>query len=243
MKSCKAYESRCMSDVMGQTLRPGGFALTEKAITLCKLTTHDKVLDLGCGMGASVGYLFQRHGIKAVGIDPSEKLLGMARKNYAFADFSTGTGESLPFFEKSFDCVFAECTLSLMNDLDSSINEVHRVLKKNGWFVVTDVYAKNPDKIQELENCSFHSCMRGLHDLGLLREKLENAGFETVYFEDCSNLLKELMVQIIFSYGSMELFWNNATGNEDGSAGDLFQEKLKLCKPGYFILIGRKGKI
>jgi SAM-dependent methyltransferase len=232
-----------MSDVLGMALRPGGFSLTDKAIEFCNITEHDRILDLGCGMGATVEYLYQRLNLKAVGIDPSEKLLNIAKERCDFAEFVTGTGDCLPFEQESFDCVFAECTLSLMNDLSLSIHEVHRVLKKKGWFVVTDVYAKNPDKIQELNVSSLNSCMRGLHDLDLLQEKLENAGFEIMHFEDCSNLLKELMVKIIFSYGSMDVFWNKTIENEESMAGVLFHEKLKLCKPGYFILIGRKGEV
>ncbi|TCO71822.1 DVU_1556 family methyltransferase [Marinisporobacter balticus] len=242
MDGCNAYESRCMSDVMGETLRPGGFDLTEKAIAFCNITDQNEVLDLGCGMGATVRYLYKKHNIKAVGIDPSEKLLKIAKEKCVFADFVTGTGDFLPFPDESFHCVFAECTLSLMNDLNASINEVHRVLKKNGCFIITDVYAKNPSEIQALESGSLNSCMRGLHDLDLLQEKLKNIGFEIVHLEDCSDLLKALMVKIIFSYGSMDVFWNKATNNADCMNGLEFQKKLKLCKPGYFILIGRKGE-
>jgi len=239
---CNAYESRCMSDVLGQTLRPGGFKLTEKAIEICNITNQDSVLDLGCGMGATIEYLYSKYNIKAAGIDPSEKLLAIARQKCDFANFVLGTGDLIPFPEESFQCVFAECTLSLMNDLNRTIQEVNRVLKKNGWFVITDVFAKNPEQIKELESCSIHSCMRGLHNLEVLREKLTNAGFELVYFKDCSDLLKELLVKIIFSYGSMDIFWNKASNDTDCISGMKFKEKLQLCKPGYFILIGKKGE-
>ncbi len=237
-----AYESRCMSDVLGRTLRPGEFKLTEKAIKFCNITNKDSVLDLGCGMGATIEYLYKQYIIKATGIDPSEKLLGIAKEKCDFANFVLGTGDMLPFPKESFQCVFAECTLSLMNDLNQTIHEVNRVLKKNGWFIITDVFAKHPDEIKELENCSIHSCMRGLHNLDILQEKLTNTGFKIAYFEDCSDLLKELLVKIIFNYGSMDIFWSKATGDTDCLSGIEFIEKLKLCKPGYFILIGKKGK-
>lgn len=243
MRIPNAYESSCMSNVLGQTLRPGEFKLTEKAIELCNITEQDKILDLGCGMGATVSYLYNKYNIKAIGVDPSEKLLNIAKENCKFADFVKGSGEALPFGDESFDCVIAECTLSLMKDLNATIQEVNRVLKKNGWFVVTDVYSKNPSAIQELESYSIHSCMRGLHDLDLLQEKIENVGFKIVYLGDYSDLLKELLVKIVFSYGSMDLFWSEATNNDTCVLESGFQEKLKLCKPGYFILIGKKGEV
>lgn len=237
-----AYESKCMSDVLGETLRPGGFKLTQKAVEFCNLTQKDKILDLGCGKGSTISYLYNNFNIKAVGIEPSEKLLNIAKSSCEFADFVKGSGESLPFADESFDCVIAECTLSLMTDLSATIQEVNRVLKKNGWFVVTDVYSKNPSALPELEEYSFNSCIRGLHDLEKLQQKIERKGFKSVYLEDYSALLKELLVKIVFSYGSMDVFWGKATDNDSCRLDGGFQEKLKLCKPGYFIYIASKGE-
>lgn len=238
MKCPNAYENVNMMNMMGETLRPGGFKLTERAVEYCQLCTDDTVLDLGCGQGATVSYLKDKHNIKAVGIDTSEKLINIAKQRYKHGDFILGSGENMPFKEGSFSVVFAECTLSLMKDRDSTLKEVYRVLKKYGWFVITDVYARNPAALKELDKFSLNSCMRGLHDLDILKEKLADIGFEIMLFEDCSYFLKELLVKIIFTYGSMSVFWTAAS---DGCAdGCKFQELLKACKPGYFIIIARK---
>ena len=53
------YESCCMQEATGETLRPGGFKLTEQAVDFCALNEQSRVLDLGCGMGATASYLFQ----------------------------------------------------------------------------------------------------------------------------------------------------------------------------------------
>ena len=237
MYGCRAYESESMRRALGETLRPGGFSLTEKGIRYGNISAEDCVLDLGCGRGATVHYLYRTHGIRAVGIDPSEKLIKEARERYADADFVLGKGEALPFERERFHCVLAECTLSLM-DVDSTLPQVSRVLKDNGWFIVTDVYARNPDAAGELAEFSVSSCMRGLHNLPLLEEKLRRAGFETALLEDCSQLLKELLVRLTFSYGSMSAFWNAASSHcVDGCR---FHEALRKCRPGYFLLISRK---
>lgn len=238
MKCCNAYESDSMVKAMGETLRPGGFSLTEKAIQFCKLSEEDAVLDLGCGRGATVNYLYGIHHIRAVGVDPSEKLIAKARKNHSYARFSIGSGENIPFEKGSFHCVFAECTLSLMHDLELTLKEVLRVLKNSGWFVITDVYAKNPNAVPELNPFAMNSCMRGLHDLTDLKKKLTKTGFSIEYLEDCSSLLKELMVKTIFTFGSMGVFWNLAS--QDCVDGCKFEEALKHCKPGYFLMIARK---
>lgn len=237
-----AYESSYMHEATGDTLRPGGFKLTEQAVHFCALNDRSRVLDLGCGMGATASYLYRQHGILTVGIDPSTKLLAQARAKNPFATFVEGSGEALPFEEESFSCVFAECTLSLMENVEGSLQEASRVLEKGGWFVITDVYAKHPEVAESLDRFSIHSCMRGIHNLTRLQETLENVGFEIMLLEDCSQLLKELMVKIIFSHGSMSDFWRKTIEDEAPQTCCHFQEALKECKPGYFILIGKKGK-
>lgn len=240
MKCCNAYESKHMRDVTGITLRPGKFILTDKAVEFCKFSSKDFIMDLGCGMGATVNYLYEKHEISAVGVDPSQKLLDIGIDKYKNINLTKGRGEELPFENESFNGVFAECTLSLMEDLKLVIEEVSRVLKSNGWFVITDVYAKNPEFTDKLSELSISSCMRGLHNLELLQEALIKSGFEIMFLEDCSDMLKELMVKIIFSYGSMSVFWNKTT--ECSIGGEEFHKILKLCKPGYFIMIAKKGE-
>lgn len=237
MNCCNAYESESMHEALGETLRPGGFSLTEQGVQYCNITAANSVLDLGCGRGATVNYLYEKHKIQAVGIDPSKKLIQEAKKRYGFADFIYGKGEALPFERESFDCAFAECTLSLM-DTDAAIGQVHRVLKDSGWFVITDVYARNSDMTGSLNQFSISSCMRGLHNLSLLEKKLKQEGFDICINEDCSQMLKELLVRIAFSYGSMSAFWN--VTSQSCIDGCSFHETLKKCKPGYFILIARK---
>jgi ubiquinone/menaquinone biosynthesis C-methylase UbiE len=196
---------------MGDTLRPGGFKLTDRGVQLCSLSSGDTILDLGCGRGATVNYLKKKHRIAAVGIDSSEVMIADAKEHFGDDRFFVGNAEQLPFQDESYDSVFAECTLSLMESMDSVIKQSYRVLKQNGWFVITDVYARKPEEVAKLGNYSAKSCMRGIHDLNKLRTKLEQTGFNIVYLEDFSQYLKELVVKIGFSYGSMNEFWKAAT--------------------------------
>jgi arsenite methyltransferase len=236
------YESASMQEATGETLRPGGFKLTDQAVSFCALNKHDHVLDLGCGMGATVSYLYTNHAINVVGIDPSSKLLSIAKAKNPFATFVEGSGDALPFRDESFECVLSECTLSLMNDLHVSLREVHRVLKKEGWFVINDVYAKNPETLKAMDNFAITSCMRGMHDLPVLKETLESMGFKIMLLEDCSQLLKELMVKIIFSHGSMSRFWSKTIEGETPPTCCHFEANIKQCKPGYFMMIAQKGE-
>ncbi|SMP51880.1 DVU_1556 family methyltransferase [Anoxynatronum buryatiense] len=241
MKCCNVYENDAMKEAMGETLRPGGFSLTEKGVVFCGFSAKDSILDVGCGRGATVGYLSEKHAIQASGIDPSEKLLADARQNHPGGHFVTGKGESLPFKDESFHGVFAECTLSLMDNVHLALKEASRVLKPKGWLIITDVYAKRPAFINELEAFSFNSCMRGLHDVNLFEKNLKALGFSIAMKEDCSELLKSLLVNIILTHGSMGAFWSKTT--DQCTEGHRFQAILQACKPGYFMIIGRKGEI
>jgi len=241
MKCCNAYESKHMRDVTGITLRPGKFILTDKAVQFCKFSSEDSIIDLGSGMGATVNYLYEKYGIKAVGIDPSQKLIDIGIDKYKNINLVKGRGEEIPFPNQSFHGVFSECTMSLMSDVNLVIEEVSRVLKNEGWFIITDVYAKKPQYADQLNRLSVNSCMRGLHDLEVLKKALVKQGFKIMLFEDCSDMLKELMVKIIFTYGSMSIFWNKAA--ECSINGEEFHKILKLCKPGYFIMVAKKGEI
>ena len=231
-----AYESPAMSCLLGGTLRPGGFDLTEKGIEFCQWTKADRLLDLGCGQGATVAYLSEKHGLKAVGIDPSRVLLEIARENNPDREFHLGRGESIPFEDASFQGVLSECTLSLMDDLKTTLKEVHRVLEKQGCFFITDVYARRPEYLHLLEPYAFSSCMRGLYDIRQMETDLENCGFEIMLMEDHSDLMKQLLVKTIFEHGSMNAFWQKTTGSCTAD----FQEQLKRCKPGYYMMIAGK---
>ena len=238
MGSNNAYESKHMSCVLGETLRPGGFELTDKAVKVCGFPEGSRILDIGCGRGSTAEHLEKEFLFEAYGIDPSRILLRQGKDKNPELRITEGRGEDIPFENEFMDGVFAECTLSLMEDLDNTIKEAFLVLRGNGYFVMTDVYAKNPEYISLLNDFNFNSCMRGLHDIEKLKSRLESSGFKIILFEDCSDLLKKLMVQIIFTYGSMNIFWSKAASCSGGCMH--FQEVLAKCRVGYFLMIAKK---
>jgi hypothetical protein len=82
--------------------------------------------------------------------------------------------------------------------------------------------------------------MKGLHNLDELEAKLKEAGFEISYLEKYDYLMRQLMGEIIFSYGSMDKFWSDAL--EGHPQTELFQEALAACKPGYFLLVAKNTR-
>lgn len=229
------YEDEKIRNVTGETLRPGGFFLTERSISYCKMKKDAKVLDIGCGMGATLNYLQNKMEIEAYGIDPSEILIKLGKDKFNL-DLDLGKGENLPYEDNSFDIVFTECTLSLMDDHRQTLKEIYRVLKPKGYYIISDVYGRDPENIKDLKKIEVESCLRNLFDLEILSGDIKKYGFEILNFEDWTSLLNKLMVEIIFKYGSMKEFWNITSC----SNCDDFREKLKLCKPGYFLMINKR---
>lgn len=105
-----------------------------------------KVLDVGCGLGESSVY-FAKKGANVMATDISEGMLEVAQKLAAKHKVNIQTKKSysdkLDFADESFDIVYVANLLHHV-DIDSTLKEIKRVLKKDGVFVSWDPLAHNP---------------------------------------------------------------------------------------------------
>lgn len=92
------------------------------------------ILDMGCGTGLYTRIL-KRRGAKVCGIDISEGMLTIARREVPGVEFVHGTAEKLPYKNKSFDIVLAALMMEYFSSWDKVLEEVRRVLKPKGVFV------------------------------------------------------------------------------------------------------------
>jgi ubiquinone/menaquinone biosynthesis C-methylase UbiE len=93
-----------------------------------------KILDIGCGTGIYAKIL-SRKGARVCGIDISEEMIKIAKKENPKIEFKIGDIEKLPYKNKEFDIILAALVLEYLPSWDRSLKEVRRVLKKNGIFV------------------------------------------------------------------------------------------------------------
>ena len=105
-------------------------------------------MDLGSGRGRDVLRMAEAVGASghAFGIDTSEGMLEKARETatrlgVANASFLRADLQSLPLESESVDLVISNCTINHAADKQAVWNEIHRVLKPGGRFVVSDIYA------------------------------------------------------------------------------------------------------
>lgn len=196
------YEKKELRDIMGGTLRPGGLELTRRGIELCGWRPGDRVLDLGCGPGESLG-LMRALGLEAWGLDKSEKLLREAARRGPVikADMA-----GIPLADAALDGAAAECVLSLMPDKAAVLKEVRRVLAPGGRLLLSDLFLK---RAAETPEDPAPPRTAGAETLPRWQELLQEAGFKVLHCLDESECLVQLAVNMIFKYGSTAEFFRH----------------------------------
>ena len=97
-------------------LRPGNFDITRSAAEAAGFKKGDKILDVGCGRGETMRFLTDEYGLDCVGVDMNLRFIEEGSKANPDLDIRLGDGEFLDdFSSKTFEGVFMECVLSIIN--------------------------------------------------------------------------------------------------------------------------------
>lgn len=188
--SVPLWEQSVLRKAAGNTLRPGGFQLTDRAAQVTGLIPGWRVLDVGSGLGATVNRLCSRYGAKAYGVELSSDQICRAPKG---TNLIQAHGETLPFGDEMFDMVLCECVLSLFSDPKLGLEEARRVLRPSGFLILSDLYALDFSPVKS------GSCAQGAMPLSATRAMVEAHGFTVLLVEDYSYLLKELAARLLFA--------------------------------------------
>ena len=176
----------------GEGLHPGGEAMSRRLLELCSFVAGGRVLDAGCGPGATLE-LLRRGGWRAVGVDRSpERVQRAALRGVAVE----GSLEALPFADESFDGVLCECVLSQIEDLGRALGEFFRVLRPGGVLGVGDLFL--PDVPREV-GCGVPGCAGGARRIQDLERHIAEAGFELLVREDHSGAVRDLAVRLAWA--------------------------------------------
>ncbi|MFH1071796.1 MAG: class I SAM-dependent methyltransferase [Nanoarchaeota archaeon] len=103
-----------------------------KLLDAVKVKEDETLLDVGCGTGISTRCWRCRR----TGIDPSEKLIAVAKEKDGAGDYIVGTAEKLPFKDGSFDVVISVTALHNMDNVQQALKEMKRVGKGRFAFSV-----------------------------------------------------------------------------------------------------------
>jgi arsenite methyltransferase len=180
----RPYEVPELREAMGDTLRPGGLRLTGRALETCGFASGARLLDVGCGLGATAAFL-TRKGYRITGVEPSALLLEEARRRCPGVDLLPGSAEALPFADATFDGVFMECVLSLVGQRAAALSEVARVLRPGGRLVVSDVYARDHGLVPTPP--------------AHIEAEFRSHGYELESWEDHTDALIQLVAKMVFA--------------------------------------------
>lgn len=107
--------------------------------------TSGKVLDVGTGTGIlAIEFAKEIPGVEVVGLDLSDIVLELAREKAQKSEasprvsFKKGDAEDMPFENDTFDMVISGNTLHLIKNPIRMLNEIQRVLKTDGKFLISD---------------------------------------------------------------------------------------------------------
>ncbi|MGG0179201.1 class I SAM-dependent methyltransferase [Gottfriedia acidiceleris] len=131
---------------------PGGFDLTKKTLRFLPLTSDSQVLEVGCGSGKTASYLYESFNCSITTIDINSRMLANARKRFNKKKIPVtlhqASAENLPFKDNSFDIIISESVTSFTN-VDKSLHEYVRVLKKGGYFLAIEMTSERPLTLKE----------------------------------------------------------------------------------------------
>lgn len=130
-------------DQMAKKMMMGSYRSMAYVVTKQLGVTGGKALDVGTGSGLLAIELAQRlPDLEVVGLDLGEAMLTLARENSERSGvsdrvaFEKGNAEDMPFDDNAFDLVVSNATLHLVKDPVKMFDEIHRVLKPDGKFLI-----------------------------------------------------------------------------------------------------------
>jgi arsenite methyltransferase len=155
---------------------------------VAELRPGETVLDLGSGGGIDVLLSARRVGPsgKAYGLDMTEEMLALARRNAAEAgatnvEFLKGQIEAIPLPAATVDVVISNCVVNLSTDKPAVFAETYRVLKPGGRLGITDVVAEDHLSAEDrAERGAWVGCVAGALTRAEYQAGLTAAGFAEV---------------------------------------------------------------
>jgi SAM-dependent methyltransferase len=100
----------------------------ELVVQRAGIETGQDVLDLGTGTG-NVALLAARAGAHVTAVDPSPRLLDVARQRVGQGEFVVAKAEDLPFEDRAFDRVISMFAVIFSEEPEQAANEIVRVTR------------------------------------------------------------------------------------------------------------------
>ena len=138
-----------------------------------------RVIDVGCGAGVPVAKYLVESGFEVVGVDFSEKMLRLARKNVPQAKFIRMDMTRLDFADNSFDGLTAFYSIIHVPREKHSLlfRDFNRILKPNGIMLV----CMGPDEWEATEDYYGTKMFWSQYSPQKSLQLIKDAGFEIIF--------------------------------------------------------------
>jgi len=159
---------------------------------LADIKEGETIVDLGAGGGIDCFIAAKKLGSegRVIGIDMTDEMLEKARESarkvakvlgYDIVEFRAGNIMELPVESGSVDLVISNCVINLTEDKAKVLEEIYRILKPGGRFIISDIVSDKPvpgylKRDKELWN----ACLSGALTDSKFETVARNAGFSDV---------------------------------------------------------------
>lgn len=200
-KSQKPVGTREWYDFVGQLadifpkIHPGGQDATQVLLEMCRLDSANRVLDVGCGSGATACFVAENYGAQVYGIDISEVMISKAKERAVKQglteriEFRVADVFDLPFEDEWFDVVIVESVLTpLPGDKKQAMRQMRRVVRPGGRIGANEgtVDPGSPPEILEL--MVKHPAFYGYFTPETLRDLFEESGLELIEIRESKDV-------------------------------------------------------
>ncbi len=133
----------------------------KKVVAIVGKKKPETILDIATGTGDFAIMLSKLNPKKITGLDLSKGMLDIGIKKVkdknldGLIDMVLGDSEKLPFEDKSFDAITVGFGVRNFENLDKGLQEIYRVLKTDGIFVVLET--SQPEKFPVKQIFNFYS--------------------------------------------------------------------------------------
>ena len=125
-----------------------------EVVSLLKVNEKSIILDLAAGSGDITKKILEEYNCQCIPYDSNMMMLKSAQKKLKKYNLSfiNGDAENLPFKNLTFDYVIVSFGLRNFTNINNSLNEVFRVLKKNGKLICLEFSEVNNQIFRRIIN-------------------------------------------------------------------------------------------
>jgi ubiquinone/menaquinone biosynthesis C-methylase UbiE len=159
---------------------------------LADIREGETIVDLGAGGGIDCFIAAKKLGPKGrvIGIDMTDEMIAKAQESakkvgevlgYDVVEFRSGNIMELPVEDNSVDLVISNCVINLTEDKTKVMDEIYRILKPGGRFIISDIVADKPvPGYLKRDKEMWSACLSGALTDAKFKGAAESAGFPDV---------------------------------------------------------------